>query len=213
MYCRCSHCESEQQVSTEQLRHCRGLLTCTACGERFDALATLSDKPEADYSFPGLGKLRVVWNGFSWSAGSGFLACGLLLALLAAQLLYFEADSLRHQSQLRPLWLAVCQRMGCDITDKAQAEDWSVSHSDMQPYLNRQLMFTAALTHQGTTSQPFPKLQLTLVGLNGEVLAQRIFSGSEYTPQSQLPAGDTQKIQLWLVEPAQGFSGFYVSLL
>lgn len=213
MYCRCSHCEFQQQVATEQLRSLRGLVICIDCGARFDALATLSDQPEGDFMLPRLNAPKLARNGFSWTAGLSLFACGLMLVLFVAQVLYFEGDTLRYQSRFRPLWLAVCQRMGCDTPAKAQIEDWSVSHSDLRPYLNRQLLFTAALTYQGAHSQPFPSLQLTLVGVDGEVLAQRTFSGSEYANQLQIPAGGTQNIQLWLAESPKGFSGFYVSLL
>ena len=200
-------------MTTQQLRRFRGLLICKRCRQRYDALATLSDQPDASplvVSTP----IAPKWlHAFSFPPGAWSIACAVMLVVLLGQGLYFHADTLQRQATTRSLWNAACRLLDCPGIELANADEWSISHSDLQPYLNRQLLFTAALTHQGASSQAFPKLKLTLLGLKGDVLAERIFSGAEYTQQHQLAAGDTQKIQLWLAEPTQGFTGFYVSLL
>lgn len=214
MYSRCSHCDRQQNVTTQQLRHCRGLLTCQYCRQRYDALASLCDHPDEVAESAPVAVLPA--SSFSrLSRPSNFwpIACCLLCVVFLCQLFYFEAGALRRQALLQPLLAVGCRLLQCQTVDIANIDDWSVSHSQLKPYLNRQLLFSAALTHHGVSPQPFPKLKITLLGLKGETVTERCLSALEYTHPSQLATGETQAIQVWLAQPTLPFDGFQVSIL
>lgn len=209
MYSRCSHCERQQKVTTQQLRRFRGLLICKHCRQRYDALETLSDRADAVIVAPAKLTPEDRVSNHSSSSAAWSLGCALMLALAVGQWCYFESEALKSARWLR----AACRLIDCSQQDTVDVDDWSVSHARLEPYLHRQLAFSAALTHQGMSARAFPKLKLILLGLQGDIIAERVFQAAEYTEVRSLAVDETRQIQLWLAEPASDFAGFQVSLL
>ncbi|WAR44047.1 zinc-ribbon and DUF3426 domain-containing protein [Methylomonas rapida] len=212
MFSRCPQCDVLQEVTTQQLRDSRGLLKCKACRQTFDALPTLSERPD-EMIEPGHGigpafeknvKTESLWL---WRGAS--LA---MLLLLMVQLAYFEGQRLYRYPLLRPALAKVCAAMDCRLIDTANTTDWSVSHSQLQPYLQQTHLLTAALTNQADVAQGFPSLQLTLTDFNGQPLEQRLFAPQQYTHTAQLAANQTMHIRLPLIIPAE-FGGFTLTLI
>lgn len=201
VYSRCSHCQSQLQVSAEQLRQSRGLLKCSNCGKRFDALTSLSEQAETVIHernqvdiFENSGGRRPHF--FGWGLGSALLGLTLL-----AQLVYFEGDWLTRQPNLRAGWQAFCDKLHCRLPDYQIIAEWTLSHSDFRQVASRRYEFSAALTNQAEFSQRFPDLKLVLRDLRGQAVAERIFSGWQYTVTDTLPADETAEIRLTVVAP------------
>ncbi len=212
MFCRCPQCDAQQEVSAQQLRDSRGLLSCQVCAVSFDALATLSERPDDQWE-PRLA-LDDAFAGHAPAASAGFWRAGSLLMalLLLVQWVYFDAAGLSRVPGLRPLIGAVCQVLPCRENTAGGLENWSLSHSALQPHLGQRYLLTAALTNQADTAQACPSLQLTLMDFKGQALTQRVFTPRQYSKTPELAANQTLEIRLPLVIPAE-FGGFSLTLI
>jgi hypothetical protein len=190
-------------TSAEQLRTGRGLLKCLACGERFDALVSLSE--QADEKFhrekmadflpkPADNRSRKA----VWLAGSALMA-----VLLVAQIIYFEGENLSRQPRLRVGLLAICERLGCRLPEYKNLAEWTVSHSDFQATSDKRYVFSAAITNQAAFSQACPDIKLVLRDFTGQAVAERVFSAEQYSPVALLAANETTEISLTIVTPPE----------
>ena len=203
MYSRCLHCQAQQEISVEQLRNSRGLITCTSCGQRFDALASLSDRADAEFQeeaeadflpgLPGNESASTVW-------GRGSVLLGLVLF---AQILYFEGGGLIRQPQIRIGLQAICERLSCRLPEYKNLDEWTISHGDLRAISDKSYIFSAAITNQAGFPQACPDLKLVLLNFNGQAVAERIFSGWQYSPVASLAANETSQISLTVVSPSE----------
>ncbi|MCK9607422.1 MAG: DUF3426 domain-containing protein [Methylomonas sp.] len=212
MFSRCQHCDCQQQVTTRQLRDCRGLLNCVSCGKAFDALPSLTEMAEehvdtrqhADLvlSVPDKPAVR------GWRIGNA-----LLLMVLFGQAGYFERDRLMRQPQLYSGLAQFCQVIGCGLPAYSNPADWSISHSEWHAHLDNRYLLTAALTNQAEIAQAFPALKLTLTDFSGQPLAERVFGPKSYARDSVLAASRTEQIHLPLVVSVPEVAGFTLTAM
>lgn len=216
MYCRCSHCQTLHTVNAEQLRSCRGLFVCTACAQRFDALASLSDLVNEECQEDNSADLLPVLSGKSLQKGGWRIIAVLSVLLLCAQLLYFEGGVFLRQTGLRTGLEFICNRLGWRLPTYKNLDEWSVSHSDLQTTADKRYVFSAAITNQAAFPQAYPDIKLVLLDFNGQAVAERIFIGREYSSAaSSLTANGTAEISLNIVAPSGGvkISGYTFALL
>jgi predicted Zn finger-like uncharacterized protein len=201
MYSRCPHCQTQQTISAEQLRISRGLLTCSACGKRFDALASLSER--ADAEFQEVSDADLLSNPHGKRAHRAVWRIGALLSLLLllAQVAYFKGDAISRQPLLRFGWQAICDHLGCRLPMYKNLDEWTVSHSDLRSLSDQNYVFSAAITNQAAFPQNCPDLKLVLLNLSGQAIAERIFSGRQYSTATSLAANETAEIKLTVVAP------------
>ncbi len=107
------------------------------------------------------------------------LSIVLVLALIA-QLTWFMRDSLAARyPALRPALAQMCQAMDCALGLPRDARQVSIV-GDMQTEDDGRLVLTANLTNKAKTRMAWPVLQLTLLDIDGQPLARRMFAPSEY---------------------------------
>jgi predicted Zn finger-like uncharacterized protein len=209
MYCRCPHCDTQQKISTKQLRERRALLNCKACGEAFDALPSLSDAKEevapqpeqADFAF-ALGREQKTQPAWMWGIGSG-----LMLTALLAQVVYFDGQHIYQRPDVYASLKKACRLFNCRLPSVNNPQNWTVSHTGLQHYMGHYLL-TAALTNQAEIPQSFPSLRLVLTDFNGDAFAERLFSPGQYTRATSLEANETIQVRLPLTIPADEVGGF-----
>lgn len=213
MYSRCPHCDAQQRVSAQQLRDSRGLLSCKHCGLSFDALQTLSEKADdtvqphrrVEPSFETGNRRRKSWV---WGGTSVFM-----LVLLMGQVVYFDGLRLYGQPAVHAALSRVCQALDCRLPVLNNPDEWTVSHSELQPQLNSRYWLTAALSNQAEMTQAYPRLKLTLMDFNGQILAERIFAPRQYVEQRALAANETIQIRLPLMIVVGDVGGFTLTTL
>lgn len=215
MFSRCSHCHATQEVNAEQLRTGRGLLQCSACGQRYDALPTLSETRDEEISEPASNDFLPASVGKTVSAGVWRFACLSSVLVLLAQIFYFEGGALSRLPQLRPGLLFVCKRLGCQAPAYKNLDEWSVSHSDLRNISETAYVFTAALSNQASFPQVCPDLKLVLLNINGQAVAEGVFSGKQYATTALLAANETVQISLNIVAPPHlgKYGGYTLALL
>ena len=172
-----------------------------ACGERFDALVSLSDL--ADEEFREENTVDFLANSPQKQSAKGAWGVGsaLMGLVFLAQVLYFEGDDLIRQPRLRSGLLAICERLGCQLPEYKNLAEWTVSHGDFQAMSDKRYVFSAAITNQAAFSQACPDLKLVLMNFSGQAVAERVFSGWQYSPVASLAANETAEISLVFVAP------------
>lgn len=214
MYSRCPQCDKLRKVSAKQLRDSRGLLKCKRCGQSFDALASLSEKADAPRpkprKEPAISFEPTQTKQSPWFWGSASL---LMFLVLLIQVVYFDGLRLYSQPAIHSALSFACQAVDCRLPAVNNPEEWTVSHSELQPHLDRRYWLTAALTNQAEVSQAFPKLKLTLTDFSGQALAERVFIPKQYAELAQLAANETLQIRLPLMIAEGDVGGFTLTTL
>lgn len=133
------------------------------------------------------GLLRtVVWS---------VIVLGLLGALIA-QITWFQFDRLSAVPELRPFYEKGCELAGCELkplinVDAIQSRKLVVR---TDPENRSQLVVDAVIVNRADFQQPFPAIALTFSNLNGDVVAQSVFTPSEYL------AGEGEELDIMPVQ-------------
>ncbi|MEP3591133.1 MAG: DUF3426 domain-containing protein [Marinobacter sp.] len=114
-----------------------------------------------------------------------------LFGLLVAQATWFQFDRLSAIPQLRPFYEKGCELAGCELQplvdiDAIQSRKLVVRTA---PDNRNQLIVDAVIINRANFEQPFPSIALTFSNLNGDVVAQSVFSPDEYI------AGDGEALE------------------
>ena len=106
----------------------------------------------------------------------------VLLGVLVAQVTWFQFDRLSAIPELRPFYEKGCALAGCDLkplinVDAIQSRKLVVR---TDPENRSQLVVNAVIINRADFEQPFPAIALTFSNLNGDVVAQSIFTPDEF---------------------------------
>ncbi|WP_289101603.1 DUF3426 domain-containing protein [uncultured Marinobacter sp.] len=106
----------------------------------------------------------------------------VLIGVLVAQVTWFQFDRLSAIPQLRPFYEKGCELAGCQLkplvdVDAIQSRKLVVR---TDPENRTQLIVDAVILNRAGFEQPFPGIALTFSNLNGDVVAQSVFSPDEY---------------------------------
>jgi predicted Zn finger-like uncharacterized protein len=105
-----------------------------------------------------------------------------LIGVLIAQVTWFQFDRLSAIPELRPFYEKGCELAGCELKPLINVEAIQsrklVVRTDAE---NRsQLVVDAVIINRADFEQPFPAIALTFSNLNGDVVAQSLFTPEEY---------------------------------
>jgi len=162
----------------------------------FDAEPEASARPiTASSPFHDLRRDPVSVNGKSGGRLRSLLWGLIILALvgiLVSQVAWFQFDRLAAIPQLRPFYEKACELTGCELAplidvDAVQSRKLVVR---TDPANRTQLLVDAVIINRADFEQPFPAIALTFSNLNGDVVAQSIFTPEEYL------AGDGVNLEL-----------------
>ncbi|MEP4393539.1 DUF3426 domain-containing protein, partial [Marinobacter sp.] len=105
-----------------------------------------------------------------------------LIGVLVAQVTWFQFDRLSSIPELRPFYEQGCEIAGCELkplinVDAIQSRKLVVRTN---PENRSQLVVDAVIINRAAFEQPFPAIALTFSNLNGDVVAQSVFTPDEY---------------------------------
>lgn len=105
-----------------------------------------------------------------------------LIGALVAQVTWFQFDRLSAIPELRPFYEQGCELAGCELkplidVDSIQSRKLVVR---TDPDNRSQLLVEAVIINRAAFAQPFPAIALTFSNLNGDVVAQSVFTPDEY---------------------------------
>lgn len=116
-------------------------------------------------------------RGFAWGAGIALAVVGL-----CAQLLVHRFDTWNRDPFLRPVYGAACALLPCVLPTSRPVRDIAVRDLVVRshPSAAGGLVVEAAVRNDASFSQPFPRLELRLSNVAGEVVAARRFAPAQY---------------------------------
>jgi hypothetical protein len=215
IFCRCLHCNARQNLTIDQLRIHRGLIFCSICKQRFDALATLSEADEDEnIETPSTLTIPDIKEKIERPRFWLLLNC-VSLAVLILQIVYFEGGSLLKNPIIYQTFNWSSHQLGYSMQYYSDLNELTVINSDLQHKNGYEWLLSAVINNESDFSQALPKFKLMLLDLNGQVVAERIFSGSEYSPTDNLKAKTASPISLAVILPVKSgdFGGYRISLL
>lgn len=112
----------------------------------------------------------------------GIVAAGLL-ALLAGQYVFFmPEDAVRRYPQWRGGIETLCLRVGCVLPERRDPGRIRVVSRDVRvhPKIEGVMQIKATLMNAAPFRQPYPLIRFTLFNVNGQLIATRDFTPSEY---------------------------------
>lgn len=116
------------------------------------------------------------------------LSVVLVLALLA-QLIWFMRDNLAARyPTLRPALVQMCMALDCNLGLPRDPEQVIILGSDLQTEVDGKLVLTINLANKANTRMAWPVLELTLIDVEDQPLARRVFAPSEYLASPKLEA-------------------------
>lgn len=105
-----------------------------------------------------------------------------LIGVLVAQVTWFQFDRLSSIPELRPFYETGCEIAGCELKPLVNVNAIQsrklVVRTD--PDNRSQLVVDAVIINRADFEQPFPAIALTFSNLNGDVVAQSVFTPDEY---------------------------------
>ena len=151
----------------------------------------------------------------SWLWGLVILA---LIGILVSQVVWFQFDRLSAIPQLRPLYEKGCELAGCELAPlidiNAIQSRKLVVRTD--PANRSQLVVDAVIINRASFEQPFPAIALTFSNLNGDVVAQSIFTPEEYLAGDGvnlglMPTGTPVRIAIRIRDPGRDAVNYNLS--
>lgn len=137
-----------------------------------------------------------------------FLVTGLALVLLV-QCIVSEQAQLSADARWRPWMERACTSIGCSLPTWHDPHAMHVLTRDVRPHpsVSDALLISASFRNEARWPQHWPKLELTLSNLDGNAIASREFSPSEYlglgASEQTIQAGQTASITLEVRDPGR----------
>lgn len=105
-----------------------------------------------------------------------------LLGVLVAQVVWFQFDRLSAVPELRPFYEKACEFTGCELKPLINVEAIQSRKLVVRtnPDNRSELVVDAVIINRAAFEQPFPAIALTFSNLNGDVVAQSVFTPEEY---------------------------------
>lgn len=145
-----------------------------------------------DFSHYGKGKPRGrVWL---WA-----VLVGVLLGSLAVQSLYvFRVELARQWPQVRPVFVELCDRFGCEmpLPRNPQAINVTASNLESDPNAPTSFILHARLRNDATYVQAHPHLELTLTDARDRPVARRVLEPGEWLTEEAVGAGFASRAEL-----------------
>lgn len=150
-----------------------------------------------------------------WKTTAGILACIILCAGLAGQFLFYNLDTLVFDNRFDRITNLLCQVTRCpdnqviDLTNLVTQELDVRSH----PSVDNALQVNFIFRNDAAREQAFPLVELNFTDISGDVIANRVFTRTEYLPPemslfTHMPAHSSIQVNLELVDPGEDATGY-----
>jgi predicted Zn finger-like uncharacterized protein len=152
----------------------------------------------------------------------GFRGGGVTLALvglLVAQAYGFEFERLSRDPRNRPWLVKLCGIVRCQLPDYRDPSQIQILDRTLNMAGGKRggFEFSVVFANHAAFPQAFPKVKLTLNGLNGSPVAERVFDPVEYLVEWQagmvMSVGTPFEVRLSVARPSRDVGGFAIEFL
>lgn len=138
------------------------------------------------------------------SAFRGIAGLALIL-LLGSQSIYIFKDTLSSNHKLRPYVQLFCQYASCELKPLRSVQSFKLVKRNIYGHPNQkgELIISAVFKNNAPFAQIYPRIRISMSDIQGNLVAQRIFSADEYltTANKQMPKGATATLSLNIIDP------------
>lgn len=207
MRIQCPQCNKAYAFSADDLSHLKNELYCKKCRYQFNRLKLL--KEVLSYEKKQSSNIRIksplkVWR----------VATGLLAALFAFQVYFFEWEKLAQNATLRPWLNKICLFAYCQLPVYKNLNEFSLLHGAFEAVDNH-FIFKTALTNQANFPQETPSVKLILINYTGNSFAERVFLPRHYNSlHSDLIEPEASiEIEIEIATPTTPVGGYRFELI
>lgn len=204
----CTECQSVFHLNLPQLLAADGKVRCSECNEVFDAnihlvrehkvetsildeIAEDCENKKSDES-KTVSLHEAMNDGGDSSRTNSFISFYwlmgiLLLAVIAlVQWVYFDRLQLVNNPKRQNLVLNLCSFIPCDTSLFKSTNQFKLIERNIftHPTQANALLISGSYVNEAPFSQKTPSLKVSLFNLNGEIIAQRLFTPIEYSIES-----------------------------
>ena len=199
----CDHCQSRFRIFEKQLHAAGGKVQCGECNEVFDAMASLKYHDNglpADFHFPSSTNankgseakpelsLHEAMYGDRHSSLSSFYPLLWLIGILIlsslgiAQAVYYQRYTLIENPRYQKQVLSLCQLVPCNETQFSSTQQIKLLERNVftHPVHTNALMLNGSFVNQASFDQKQPDLLVSLFDIQGNLIANRLFTPAEY---------------------------------
>lgn len=143
---------------------------------------------------------------------------GIFLGLIifASQIYYFKGYSFSQNSQIRPWLNALSSLSNSRLPDYRKPLEYTTVGSSLEPSDKGHYRLQVSLINHADFRQPPPYLQLTLKNFYGGIIAQRIFTPTEFLGKSKsiipIQSDASLDIDFLFSLPEQEIGGYSIAL-
>lgn len=233
----CDQCKSRFRITENQLQQALGKARCSECGSVFNALIALrnyegklppdyyDESEEADPLFdagesfnsereftPQLSLHEAMYGSerrsfFSLMPLLRFIGILLLVALIAAQTIYYQRYQLIETPRFQQQVMNLCEILPCAEISFSSINQIKMLERNVftHPVIPGALMVSGSFVNQAPFAQKFPDILISLFDVKGNLIANRRFTGAQYlhedkTVQTMQPEKLVQ-FRLEIVDP------------
>jgi predicted Zn finger-like uncharacterized protein len=247
---RCPTCETAFRVTPEQLEIANGMVRCGKCIGVFNALehqvVTTTEQPtevactesdllseQEEETLPRLTAL--IHNEFSErqvsrkpsttmrTVFSRLAAIALGALILAWQYIYFFSADLSRNENYRQALIKSCYYLDCKIAPYSDLNKLVINTFIIQSHPSKPGAVIVDMLIENTAQfrQPYPRIKVRFEDLQGQLVAQRVFSPEEYITQQNphrspapknISSGRQAHISFSLVDPGLSAVNYLVAL-
>ncbi|MBL8447853.1 MAG: zinc-ribbon domain-containing protein [Zoogloeaceae bacterium] len=146
------------------------------------------------------------------------IALGCLAVLLAAQAAFlFRTQVAGALPALRPMFVALCSRVGCAMPWPQEAGAIGIETSDLhpEPGPNAEFVFHATLRNRAAFAQAYPHVELSLTDAADKPVVRRVFAPQDWRQpgtedDTPFSAGGTAEVRLAFSAPGVAALGYRV---
>lgn len=136
--------------------------------------------------------------------------CLFAAAMLTAQYIYFNFESLAIKPAIRPLFEQACNKLGCVVPEIPDPSKLRVEELVVRKHATVQgaLVVDAILKNNASFPQPFPMLRLQFGNAADEIIASRLLKPVEYLQGEarllrRIPPDTPVHISLEIIDPGK----------
>ena len=169
---------------------------------------------------PGFARARVRHVGPSVRNWPWVLGVAVLSICLLAQAGYAKRAQLLDNASVRPWLDQICNTLGCTLPLRHDPAELELLSRDIRPHpsVPGALIISATLRNDGSFSQAFPAVEITLSDLDENRIAMRRFLPREYLPNAHslatgLAPGATAALVFEVADPGKNAVAFEFKFL
>ncbi|MFY0665408.1 MAG: DUF3426 domain-containing protein [Natronospirillum sp.] len=179
-----------------------------------------ADKPSPSragaptYAHHDLDELANRLDSTSSRRGLWTLAAVLLMIILAAQTLWWQRQAFSQINALQPIYSLACDHLPCDL-QATQPDSTAVRalSSILRPLADQRMRLDAVFVNRSDRPVPFPNVLLELQDLQGQVIADGLFTPTDYVagdmrPDDLMPPGQPISISINVNRPSADLSNY-----